>query len=320
MWTFWLSSVALAGQVDRWVEDGDGVRAYHVVWDAEEVDGSGPVQDRRTHRIDTVFQLELAAVEADRLADAGPTVADRLASRALAVEAWAAREGNGVTVEVTAGKLGLRMPPDRRDPGLLKAATEVSEAAKDAWMPRFEQVRTAPGKIEVDLPGMVARHAAAVRPVAEALRDPLDDEAAFAARALQFVQSIPYEARRQTVWGEAVIREDELARTMETPGYTSFRRPLSLIDANTGDCDGKTVLYLAMIRALYPEVPLVVVRVPNHVYGGVAVDGWDPGTSLEHEGRRYTVVEPTGPALLPAGRLHAASAAAGILRVEAVPP
>jgi hypothetical protein len=54
----------------------------------------------------------------------------------------------------------------------------------------------------------------------------------------------------------------------------------------------------------------MAVRIPDqHVFAALAIEGWDPGMQLTHDGVDYTVVDPTGPNYLAAGRLGRASLA-----------
>lgn len=307
MFALVLVAHSLAGQADRWTEDdATGHRQFHIVWD--EADG---------HRRDTVFSLPLEAIAQDHLADEAVGPAEIRGARAAAVRAWAATLTPPERVRVSLDEHSLRwsvQAPDEAGRAALKARLEaVAREGADALMATVHRVRDADGVYQMDLAALVDRYAAPLVPVATALAEPMDGPEDFATRVLGFVQAIPYEARRVTMWGEPVGNNADEARlgTIEaTVGYLGFRRPLALLDANTGDCDGKTVLYLAIVRARYPEVPLAAVRIPHHVYGGVAIPGWDPGSQFSHAGVSYTVVEPTGPGRRPPGTYQESSVGA----------
>ncbi len=121
--------------------------------------------------------------------------------------------------------------------------------------------------------------APALSALAEALAEglPADDPRAFAAKALHFAQSIPYEKRKNG-------------------GDAGFRRPLSLLVKNKGDCDGKTVLFLGLMRARFPDLPMAVVLVPEHAFAAVALDAKSGEKTLKENGVTYVILEPVGPA------------------------
>jgi hypothetical protein len=98
-------------------------------------------------------------------------------------------------------------------------------------------------------------------------------------KALSFVQSIPYEARKKK-GGD--------------PGY---RRPLALLSRNRGDCDSKSVLFLAVVRAGLPDVALSVIYVPEHALTGVAMPAESGDRSFKADGIEFLYAEPVGPAL-----------------------
>jgi hypothetical protein len=287
---------ARAAQVDRWVSEGAGERSYHVVW-----------EDKQGERIDTSFLLPVSAVERDRLADEGLSSSWRDAIGASAVKELSASLRAGERVESIAMGSGrgfrVRASTPERRATLLEEARAAADAATESAMKTLGRVRDPEGVYRIDLVGMIAEYAPLVEPVANALGKWSDSPEAFVARALGFVQTIPYESRRETFWGESISNDDEAQeeRAYERVGYAAFRRPLALLDENLGDCDGKTVLFLAIVRARYPELPLAAVRIHGHVFGGVAVSGWDPGATFEAEGVTFTVVEPTGPAKRPPG-------------------
>lgn len=283
---------AQADQVDRWVSESEGERRYHVVW-----------EDARGERTDTSFALPLALVERDRMADEGLSASWMGAIRASAIKEWSATLPAGESVKsVEIGgsqRLLARAPTAARRTWLLEQARAAGEAATESAMKTLGRIRDPEGVYRIDLAGMAAEYAPQLGPLASALKTWSDTPQAFVARTLHFVQSIPYESRQETFWGEPILTSEE--QGFQRTGYTAFRRPGALLDENLGDCDGKTVLFLAILRARYPELALAAVRIPGHVFGGVVVPGWDPGASFEAEGLRFTVVDPTGPGLRSAG-------------------
>ena len=97
------------------------------------------------------------------------------------------------------------------------------------------------------------------------------------------MQTIPYEARK---------------RKGGDPGY---RRPLALLSRNRGDCDSKSVLFLALVHGRLPDLPLAVVYVPEHALVGIGLDGERGDRTFRDDGVRYIYAEPVGPALHPLG-------------------
>ncbi|MFT2089834.1 hypothetical protein [Paraglaciecola sp. 2405UD69-4] len=100
---------------------------------------------------------------------------------------------------------------------------------------------------------------------------------------LSWVQSIPY---------------DELQDRMTSNG-AGYLPPLSVIANNIGDCDSKSVLMASLIRALLPNVEMVMVYLPNHALLGVKLPLSPSEKTYEIDGVGYTLMEPTGPAKIP---------------------
>lgn len=83
----------------------------------------------------------------------------------------------------------------------------------------------------------------------------------------------------------------------------SFSPPLSMLRQNRGDCDSKTVLLAALVRLLLPDVKLALIYLPQHAMLAIQlpVNASDDAVSIE--GRRYLLVDPTGPAQLAPGQI-----------------
>jgi hypothetical protein len=193
-----------------------------------------------------------------------------------------ALDGVKLAVEVGGGALDIRAsgPGDVR--GALKGAEAVRDDAISAWLAAHQFTRMEDGAITFDHAGLVSDYTPDLAPVARALREGTGSDRAFVARALSFVQAIPYEARK---------------RKGGDPGY---RRPLALLTRNRGDCDSKTVLFLALVHAELPALPLSVVYVPGHALAGVGLERQDGDPKgFEHDGVYYLYAEPVGPAQLP---------------------
>lgn len=231
------------------------------------------------------FELPAAAVLADREEVTWLPRKELNRHAAAAVRAWgetvpdvqitARVEGGGVQIRAS-GPRGSTRPA-------LAAAAEVRDEAVDDWLAEHDFTRMADGSITFDHAGLVAAYSDELAPVAAALRADAPSDRAFVSRALSFVQSIPYEARK---------------RRGGDPGY---RRPLALLARNRGDCDSKTVLFLGIVHAALPDVPLAVIYVPDHALGGVGLPPEPGDQSFRVRGTRFLYVEPVGPALHPLG-------------------
>ena len=138
--------------------------------------------------------------------------------------------------------------------------------------------------VHADYPREIRTSAGPLRPLAEALGEGLAAEGprGFAKKALAFCQSIPYEVRK-------------------TGKDAGFRRPMSVLVRNRGDCDGKAALFLGLLRARHPSLPMAVIIVPGHALVGVGFKAQAGEQTLRAGGEVLVVMEPVGPALLPVG-------------------
>lgn len=202
---------------------------------------------------------------------------------ATAVNAWAAgRKGPKVQATVKNGGVRITATGHRR-----KAIQRTLEEASGVQEQAFQSYLAENGFVEVDgavLPDHarhVVEYADDLAPVVEALGGPGSDPRAFADLALAFAQSIPYEQRKRD----------------------RYRRPLSLLGANTGDCDGKSTLFLALMRQAWPQVPLTLFYVPDHAFVGLGLEPVSGDTTVRRDGATWVLAEPVGPALLPVGQV-----------------
>jgi hypothetical protein len=108
---------------------------------------------------------------------------------------------------------------------------------------------------------------------------------------LAFVQSIPYNALQST----------------DGERGTGFLLPRQVLENNQGDCDSKVALLASLWRYLKPEIPQVLLFVPDHALLGVALPAQGNDETVVAAGYPLLLVEPTGPAELPAGQIGAES-------------
>lgn len=128
-----------------------------------------------------------------------------------------------------------------------------------------------------------------LQPVAQALQQTLS--VADARTTIDYVsnwlQQIPYQ---------------DLSDRHHSAG-NSFSPPLKLLQENRGDCDSKMVLLAALIKILRPELQLAMLYLPDHAVLAVKLAATADDATVTIEGRDYVVVDPTGPAIQPMGKI-----------------
>lgn len=146
-------------------------------------------------------------------------------------------------------------------------------------------------------------------PVAQAFFDSLGkggDTRDYVGLLLSWIQSIPYN-----------VLEDRLVSN--GAGYSS---PIEVLTSNLGDCDSKTTLAAALMRALFPNLKMAILYLPNHALLAANFATKDHDNFIEIDGYKYVLLEPTGPALLNIGQVANKSGtdiASGMYSVEVVP-
>lgn len=122
-----------------------------------------------------------------------------------------------------------------------------------------------------------------------------------AERLMSMVQAIDYEAGR---------------------GDT-FRSPAAVLLDGRGDCDEKVALFVALMRAQEPTLPMAVVTTEHHAFVALDLAPRPGDDTLEMMGTTLLAAEPVGPGQAPLGQLDRRSRAAlkaGAYRVWPVPP
>jgi len=252
-------------------------------------------QDAAGEKQKIAFALPSSAIEADR--DEVTWLQRKVMNTAVAkeVRSWGKTvKGVKVKVKIENGGVRTEVSGERsKAKAALKESETVRDAAADAWLAENHFTRLSKGDVSFDHAGLAAHYAADLAPVATALRTGTSNDREFVNRALSFVQSIPYEARKKK-GGD--------------PGY---RRPLALLSRNRGDCDSKSVLFLAVVRAELPDVPLAVIYVPEHALTGVGLEAQSGDRIFKTDGIKFLYAEPVGPALHPIGEPADANKKAG---------
>ena len=104
---------------------------------------------------------------------------------------------------------------------------------------------------------------------------------------LGFVQSIPYSTLESRI----------------SSSGSGFNPPAKLIWENQGDCDSKMALTATLLRALMPRIDMAMFYIDQHAFIGIAIPAQAGEMMVEHQGVKYVLAEPTGPALYPLGTL-----------------
>ena len=103
---------------------------------------------------------------------------------------------------------------------------------------------------------------------------------------LQFYQSIPYRAL-----GERGDVESDILP------------PPTLLDRNIGDCDTKATALAASLQNLLPDYQTIMLLLPGHALLGIDIPPQVGERHFTWKGRRFVMMEPAGPGLLPIGQL-----------------
>jgi hypothetical protein len=223
----------------------------------------------------------------------------------------AAKLSNGM-VQVSMGRLvgsGMQMriegPRDQLTPQLrdtLKAQLELVQLQVEDQFLQRHWYRRKDGDEHVYMPDhvrLVKRYSPALAPVVQAVR------AQTAGRSqrevidfvMGWLQSIPYDTLTSRY------------ATTGSGGGAGYQTPYGLILNNKGDCDTKAVALLAIVHALYPELPLAMVYVPGHAFAGIGVPQGPHDYALGLGDAVVVLADPTGPGLFRLGEVEPESKA-----------
>lgn len=216
--------------------------------------------------------------EAMRAAHAGAVVFDLdpvYDQTAKALRGWAKREGHNVKVKSSKHGISLSIQASSRSraKAILKEAEQVRDTALDKALARHLMRRLQSGGVTADHVAIATAASDELTDVARALAGKSDDPRVFADRAIGFVQSIPYKAG----------------------GNKGLKQPLRVLDQNRGDCDSKSTLFLALMRAAHPEVPAAMVYIPGHAFIALGLPPREGDDTAKVAGRTWVLAEPVGP-------------------------
>lgn len=270
-----LSTPAAADQTRYSVDRGRSVWHFDVGW----TDADG-----QQHAANFALPARTVEQDLDEPLKYHPNKAAKYVARA--VNEWAGTQ-RGVKLKASVnGEGGVDITGTAKDGDRLAQAMEEAAEVRDQATARYLAERgfvELDGKILPDHARHVAEYADDLAPLVKALGGPGEDPRAFAELALSYVQSIPYEQR-------AKISD-------------RYRRPLSLLGRNRGDCDSKAVLFLALMRQAWPEVPAAVVYVRGHAYAALGLEAARGDRTFREGGIQWVAVEPVGPAVVHVGEL-----------------
>ena len=105
--------------------------------------------------------------------------------------------------------------------------------------------------------------------------------------ALTWIQSIPY---------------NKLEDRLSSNG-AGFISPRDLLIQNQGDCDSKSTLMAALIKAYNQNVDVKMVYLPEHALLAINMRAKADEMTIRYQGEEYILLEPTGPAQLSLGKV-----------------
>jgi len=180
----------------------------------------------------------------------------------------------------------IRLEASGKSKSAMKRAMAGAKAAQKAALKKYSRQHgftKLRGKIIPNHAVHAARYAEQVAPLAVALGAGKLNRRDFTERAISFIQSIPY----------------ELGKGGRDKG---FRRPLSLLAKNRGDCDSKSTLFLALLRAAHPGLDTTMVYIKGHAFVGLGLHPKSGDVTFSADGRKWVIAEPVGPQIIGVGK------------------
>lgn len=196
---------------------------------------------------------------------------------------------HGETIDITvASRFPEKIAEYQRD----MREQEKAAFAEYLYKNYYEQYQTRfnENAIKPDHIRYIQESTRALIPLSQALYEQLDqqsDARNYINLLLGWIQSIPYST---------------LDDRIETNG-SGFLPPITLLNQNKGDCDSKSVLAAAIIRAFLPNVPMKMVLLRDHALLAISLTVKGDDESLMIDGIPFVLLEPTGPLQLPLGQV-----------------
>ena len=271
---FLLASPALAEQTHFAVDKDESRWSFDVAW-------TNVQQKANTVQ----FSLDAEAIAADLDTPMMFQKDDAYAAIVAAIDDYT-KTLKGVTIHTKVTRDGdLKISgngPAKKMNAAAKEIKRIQESTLKRYM-RAQGFTRVKGKSTPVHAKHAYQYADKVRPVAEALGAGKMKRRTFAARALAFVQNIPYEEGQK---GKA---------------DKGFRLPLSVLAKNMGDCDSKATLYLALLKAAHPDLDTTIVYIPGHAFVGLGLKPRKGDVTFKARGKTWVMAEPVGPALVRIG-------------------
>ena len=148
--------------------------------------------------------------------------------------------------------------------------------------------------IHPDYERLVKKYQPLMHQVAFSVDDSSLSQRQLANKLLNFLQAIPYDDLKQ--------------RDLEY--FAGFITPPILFAQNKGDCDSKSVAFLAIAKNLFSNTRGILVLIANHAFVGLELQPQGKEQVLEHNGIAYVLAEVVGPAILSFGVIGTRSKAA----------
>ena len=76
-----------------------------------------------------------------------------------------------------------------------------------------------------------------------------------------------------------------------------------MISTNVGDCDSKSVSFMAGFKNIYPKKSAIIILINKHALVGFEIEPEENDKTISFNGRVYVLAEPVGPAIMGIGRI-----------------
>jgi hypothetical protein len=232
------------------------------------------------------FKLPTKTVEKDLSVPLGFKRKEHNKSVVTAVNNWGKKQ-KAIDVQASktlTGKINIKVrgTSTKAMKDGLKRAAKVRDTASEKYFKRKGYTELSNGAKVPDHALFARRYADDVAPLVKALKGSKLSDRAYAQLVLGYVQSIPYE---KGLFGDK-----------------GYRRPISILAKNKGDCDSKSALYLAILKRARPKLPIGIVYVPGHSYVGLGLKPQKGDVTFKKAGRSWVMAEPVGPAMPVVGK------------------
>ena len=183
----------------------------------------------------------------------------------------------------------------------LKELEDVSKSARQAYYDKHYIVNFSDhlqrNFVQNDYVQYARQSVGGLTPIAEAIKamqQNANDPREFALLAITWLQSIPY---------------NDLLNRSDSNG-AGFLAPIDLLRRNIGDCDSKSTLLAALLKAYDTRLKVYMVLLPEHALLAVELSAKDSEQTLSIDGADMLLLEPTGPAHFTLGEIDDKSAIA----------